>query len=474
VGPWRYRFAEDRVRDEQPSPDEVAALRDAVLAWHEELAGPALEAAESRVRRWLALPRMLAGLVRMLTLGRPPAFLVADQEAARLYQRLRGIDPKLARAEVWRMSEQLGSLDQRLLALEADRPGRPPGADRAELEAAAGALAEWYLRGRRRDDELLGEVEAAWAAVEEAQAQQEGVPAGLRGRGLQAWLERTDEQDEREEAAIDRYVAAWRRWLDRHAQRPAPAGAGSRLVAVPRDAPQQPRQPVSAEELPALREAVLAWQEGLHDPVAASRSMRLVGWLSARHLGWLALPWQLLLVVRIFRLPRRPEVTASHDRAVALYRRRSFRDPEVARAEVDRLGVQLHGLSSAGYGGRCGVACQPGRAGGRHRGVAGLVSGRPAQRRRAAWRGRSGVGGVGGAGPAGARGVPGARAAWGRPRRAPAQGPEGCAAPAVCAGVAALAGTAAAAGQHRRPAPRVMAHGAGCRTTDSQAVDVYK
>jgi hypothetical protein len=110
------------------------------------------------------------------------------------------------------MSEQLGSLDQRLLALEADRPGRPPGADRAELEAAAGALAEWYLQGRRTDDELLGEVEAAWAAVEEAQARQDGVPAGLRGPGLQAWLERTDE---REEAAIDRYVAAWRHWLDR-------------------------------------------------------------------------------------------------------------------------------------------------------------------------------------------------------------------------------------------------------------------
>jgi hypothetical protein len=79
--------------------------------------------------------------------------------------------------------------------------------------------------------------------------------------------------------------------------------------------------------------------------------MRLVGWLSGRHLGCLALHWQLLLVVRIFRVGMGAEVTASHDRAVALYRRRSGRDPEVARAEVDRLGVQLHGLNSAGYGG---------------------------------------------------------------------------------------------------------------------------
>jgi hypothetical protein len=336
------------VRDEQPSPDEVAALREAVLAWHEELAGPAVEAVHGRAWQWLELPRMLVGLVRMLAVGRPPAFLVGDEEAARLYQRLRGIDPKLARAEVWRMSEQLGSLDERLLGLEADRPGRPPGADRAELVAAAGALAEWYLRGRRTDDALLVQVEAAWAAVEEAQAQQEGVPGGLRGSGLRAWLERTDEW---EEAAIDRYVAAWRRWLDRQAPRPASAGgagAGSRPVEVPRDAP---RQPVSAEELAALREAVLAWHEGLHDPVAASRSMRLVGWLSQRHLGWLALPWQLLVVVRIFRVGMGAEVAASHDRAVALYRRRSGQDPEVAGAEVERVGAQLYGLSAAGYGG---------------------------------------------------------------------------------------------------------------------------
>jgi hypothetical protein len=322
----------------------VAALRDAVLAWHEELAGPALDAADNRARR-LELPRMLVGLVRVLAVGRPPGFLVGDQEAARLYQRLRGVDPQLASAEVWRMTEQLGSLDERLLALEADRPGRPPGADRGELVAAAGALAEWYLGGRRTDDALLAEVEAAWAAVEEAQAQQD-VPAGLWGPGVQAWLERTDE---REEAAIDRYLVAWRRWLDRQAPWPASAGgggAGSRPVEVPR---HPPRRPVSAEELATLREAVLAWHAGLHDPVAASRSMRLVGWLSQRHLGWLALPWQLLVAARIFRVGMGAEVAASHDRAVALYRRRSGQEPEVARAEVDRLGAQLHGLRSAGY-----------------------------------------------------------------------------------------------------------------------------
>jgi hypothetical protein len=335
------------VRDKQPSPDGVAVLRDAVLAWHEELAGPALEAADGRARWWLELPRMLVGLVRMLAVGRPPAFLVGDEEAARLYQRLRGIDPQLASAEVWRMREQLSSLDQRLLALEEDRPGRPQGADPDELKAAAGALAEWYLAGRRTEDALLAEVEAAWAAVEDAQGEQD-VPAGLRGPGVQAWLERTDE---REEAAIDRYVAAWRRWLDRQAPWPASAGgggAGSRPVEVPRRAP---RQPVSAEELAALREAVLAWHAGLHDPVAASRSMRLVGWLSQRHLGWLALPWQLLVAGRIFRVGLAAEVAASHDRAVALYRRCSGLDPEVARAEVDRLGAQLYGLSAAGYGG---------------------------------------------------------------------------------------------------------------------------
>jgi hypothetical protein len=165
---------------------------------------------------------VLVDLVRALAFGRQPAYFVAHDRAVRLYRQLSGKDPNVAEAEVQRMTSQLGSLDQRLLALEEARPGRPPGADRAELAAAAGALAGWYLRGRRSDDDLLRQVEAAWSAVEEVEAQQwDAAPGGLLSRRRWRWLERSDE---REEAAVDRYVAAWRCWLDRQAQQGALAG----------------------------------------------------------------------------------------------------------------------------------------------------------------------------------------------------------------------------------------------------------
>jgi hypothetical protein len=73
-------------------------------------------------------------------------------------------DPGVARAEVWRILLQLGALDEPL-RLNEERPGAPPGADPGEVEAAAGALLGYYLGGRRTDDELLGEVEAAWAGI---------------------------------------------------------------------------------------------------------------------------------------------------------------------------------------------------------------------------------------------------------------------------------------------------------------------
>jgi len=139
----------------------------------------------------------------------------------RLYRELSGKDPGVAEAEVWRMTDQLSSLDERVLALDEDRPGQPPGADRAEVEAAAGALAEYYLGGRRTDDGLLQQVEAAWAKVEELESRQRDEAAGglLRRRN---W-ERMALSDEQEDEAVDRYVAAWRRWLDRQAQQGASA-----------------------------------------------------------------------------------------------------------------------------------------------------------------------------------------------------------------------------------------------------------
>src|SRR5262245_62596631 len=104
---------------------------------------------------------MLVDVVRAVASGRQPDAFIAHEGAVRLYRELSGKDPGVAEAEVWRMTHQLGSLDERVLVLEEDWPGRPAGADRVELEAAAGALAGYYLGGRRTDDGLLQQVEAA-------------------------------------------------------------------------------------------------------------------------------------------------------------------------------------------------------------------------------------------------------------------------------------------------------------------------
>jgi hypothetical protein len=214
-----------------PAAQEVAALRDAVLRCREELLRPAVDRRRGWAWRWLdrlqlswlTVPWILVDVVRAVASGRQPDFFIAHDGAARLYRELSGKDPGVAEAEVWRMLEQLGSLDERVLALDEDRPGRPAGADRAELEAAAGALAGYYLGGRRTDDGLLQQVEAAWTEVEELEARQRDEVAGsmLRRRN---W-ERLLLSDEQEDQAADRYVAAWRRWLDRQVQQGASAGS---------------------------------------------------------------------------------------------------------------------------------------------------------------------------------------------------------------------------------------------------------
>jgi hypothetical protein len=218
-----------------PGAREAAALRDAVLLCHEELVRPAIDRRGGRLWRWLdrlhlswlTAPWMLVDVVRTVGWGRQPAFFAAHHGAVRLYRELSGKDPGVADAEVWRMTHQLGSLDGRLRDFEADRPSRPPGADRDELEAAAGALAGYHLRGRRTDDDLLEQVEAAWAEVEELETQRDDEAAkGVFRRGRRARRQPGNDQDEREEQAVDRYVVAWRRWLERQAQQGSPAGRG--------------------------------------------------------------------------------------------------------------------------------------------------------------------------------------------------------------------------------------------------------
>jgi hypothetical protein len=78
------------------------------------------------------------------------------------------------------------------------------------------------VAGRRTDDELLDEVEAAWVELEELT--QQGLEQA-RGRKRPGRGRADPSVEERVRAAADRYRAAWRRWFDRQAERGPAAGA---------------------------------------------------------------------------------------------------------------------------------------------------------------------------------------------------------------------------------------------------------
>jgi hypothetical protein len=228
-----YRQVGDGVGDERASVEDLAALQAAVLRSHDEFLPPVQDRRSLRVMdrlqrlhlSWLAIPWILVDAVRMFMVGHPRRMFAGHQQTVHLYRQLSGEEPYLARAEVWRIIEQLGMLDERVHRLGSDRPGAPRGADRAELEAAAAALIGYYLAGRRTEDQLLRGVQAAWAECEELHEQQlqRDLERGRRGR-------RRDlaEAEPRLQAATDRYLVAWRRWFDQQAHQGTSAGSSDR------------------------------------------------------------------------------------------------------------------------------------------------------------------------------------------------------------------------------------------------------
>jgi hypothetical protein len=170
----------DGLHDDGASAEELAALRAAVLRSHDQFVRMAPKPRSLRVARrlnrlhlsWLLIPWYLVSAARFFLPVFRRGFPDGELRAARSYRRLSGRDPHVARAEVSRIVMQLGVLDERLRELDEQRPGAPRGADPGELEAAAGALLGYSLAGRRTDDELLAQVEAAWAEYEELTEQQ--------------------------------------------------------------------------------------------------------------------------------------------------------------------------------------------------------------------------------------------------------------------------------------------------------------
>jgi hypothetical protein len=130
----------------------------------------------------------------------------SHDRAVALYRWCSGQDPEVARAEVDRLGAQLHGLSS--AGYEGDGVWR---ASRAELEAATDALLGWYLAGRRSDDELLGEVMAAWAAWEELDQQ---AAEAFRGHGLLGAGRAAGQRKGVKDALRQRYALAWRRWLE--------------------------------------------------------------------------------------------------------------------------------------------------------------------------------------------------------------------------------------------------------------------
>jgi len=156
----------------------------------------------------------LVGVVRMAVTRREPQVAVRQQRAVSLYRQLSGKDPVVARAELGRIYQQLLAIDQRVKPSSAQW-ATADATRRAELVAAAGALLAYHLGGRQTDDALLGEIQAAWVEYEALGEQRMDQRLGQARRGERAVRAESSRQ---ERAAMDRYVAGWRAWFDRHVQ----------------------------------------------------------------------------------------------------------------------------------------------------------------------------------------------------------------------------------------------------------------
>jgi hypothetical protein len=221
------------VDDERASAADLAALRTALLDVHEAFLGPLPSRRTQRVVRrmqrahlsWLLAPWFVVKILGMFRFAAGRGSVAVEARAVRLYGQLSGRDPHVAQAEVYRMLSQLGSLDERERMLDdQERPGAPGGADQAELQAATGALLGYYLAERQTQDQLLREVQAAWDEYEGLtyEQMQRGLERGVRGGRPEP------EAEQRQQAAGDRYLVAWRQWLDHRAQLGTADGPGER------------------------------------------------------------------------------------------------------------------------------------------------------------------------------------------------------------------------------------------------------
>ena len=212
-------------QDELPAED-MAALREAVLGFYEESVGPLVAQRRGRAPRrllrnrrlrWLnvlLLPVLLIDLVRMAVAHRGPELMVRQQRAVSLYRQLSGKDPHVAQAEVWRIHGQLAAIDQRVNPYSAcwQRRIRPTGLSLRPRSARCWPIA--WVAGRPMMCCLARSRLPGWSTRPLGSGARSRCSGGVARGAPPSRKEITRE----ERAAMDRYVAGWRSWFDRHAE----------------------------------------------------------------------------------------------------------------------------------------------------------------------------------------------------------------------------------------------------------------
>jgi hypothetical protein len=225
---------EERVGEQQGPVQQRTALRDALLRDLDLGGQPVVTRGELRLHLWLHRRHLLVlllpwWLVRLawwfFFSSERRAAITSKNRAIDLYRQATGMDRKAAWDQVWRLEGQLAPLVDRPEFAGLEPADESPGANRTELEAAADALLDHALAGRRSDDELLAAVLALWAESEDSMAHgyDRLVEQGITGRRAQ-----TDAILAEARAWRVRYRLAWRRWFDRQAEQGSGANPGRR------------------------------------------------------------------------------------------------------------------------------------------------------------------------------------------------------------------------------------------------------
>jgi hypothetical protein len=223
------------MREEQGPAQERTALRDALLRYLDLNGRPVATRRElglhlwlhRRHLSWLLLPWYPVRVAWWFLLsGQRRAARASEDRAIDLYRQASGVDRQAAWDQVvWRLAGQLAPLVDRPEFVGLEQTAELPGANRAELEAAADALLADSLAGRRTDDQLLAAVLALWDESEDSMvhAHERLVQQGITGRRAREHAILAEA-----EAWRERYRLAWRRWFDQQAEQGSATSPGRR------------------------------------------------------------------------------------------------------------------------------------------------------------------------------------------------------------------------------------------------------